>query len=132
MSGNNENFHENNHENKEMSPKTAENRVITENTGEKGAGGKKDNPFSVYAVVSQIGFMVIIPLLVFIWGGSWAVERFLLPQWVMVVFIALGIITMISSVGSYLVKLTRRYGKSDAPKVSELHHDTRDHDYYGD
>lgn len=93
-------------------------------------GGKKDNPFSVYAVVSQIGFMVIVPLLVFIWGGSWLVERFALPRWLMVVFIVLGIITMISSVGSYLVKLTQRYGKSDVPKVSELHHDTRDHDYY--
>lgn len=97
-----------------------------ENRGNTG----KNSPFSVYAVVSQIGFMVIIPLLVFIWGGSWLIERFGLPQWLMAVFIALGIVTMISSVGSYLLKLTKKYGKSEVPKVLELHHDTRDHDYY--
>ena len=106
-------------------PKNGEDRGNTENTG-------KNNPFSVYAVVSQIGFMVIIPLLVFIWGGSWLIGRFSLPQWLMAVFIALGLITMISSVGSYLMKLTKKYGKTEVPKMSELHHDTRDHDYYGD
>lgn len=103
-----------------------------ENTGQDPASGKKESPFSVYAVVSQIGFMVIIPLLVFIWGGSWLIGRFGLPQWLMAVFIALGLITMASSVGTYLMRLTKKYGKSDVPKMSELHHDTRDHDYYGD
>lgn len=97
---------------------------------ENGAAEKKENPFSVYAVASQIGFMVILPLLVFIWGGSWLVERFSLPSWAMAVFIALGIITMLSSVGGYLSKILKKYGKSDAPKMSELHHDTRDHDYF--
>ena len=110
-------------ENSVSAPKNGENRENTENTG-------KNNPFSVYAVVSQIGFMVVIPLLVFIWGGSWLIGHFSLPQWLMAVFIALGIVTMISSVGSYLMKLTKKYGKSEVPKVSELHHDTRDHDYY--
>ena len=93
---------------------------------------KRDNPFSAYAVASQVGFMVILPLLIFIWGGSWLVERYSLPQWLTPVFIALGIITMLSSVGSYLLKITRKYGKSDVPKMSELHHDTKDHDYYED
>lgn len=91
---------------------------------------KKENPFSVYAVVSQIGFMVIVPLLVFIWGGSWVVNRFGLPSWVMAICIALGIITMISSVGTYLRQMIRKYGKSDVPKMNKLHHDVRDHDYY--
>ena len=57
---------------------------------EKEKGEKRDNPFSVYAVASQIGFMVILPLLLFIWGGAWLVEKFSLPQWLMPVFIALG------------------------------------------
>lgn len=104
-------------------------RLMTE---EKGKGDKRDNPFSVYAVASQIGFMVIMPLLLFIWGGAWLVERFSLPQWLMPIFIALGIITMISSVGSYLLKLTKKYGKPNVPKMSEIHHDTKDHDYYDD
>lgn len=97
-----------------------------------GTAEKRDNPFSVYAVASQIGFMVILPLLLFIWGGAWLVKSFSLPGWLMPVFIALGIITMISSVGSYLLKLTKKYGKTNVPKMSELHHDTRDHDYYED
>ena len=75
-------------------------RLMTE---EKGKGDKRDNPFSVYAVASQIGFMVILPLLLFI-----------------------------SSVGSYLLKLTKKYGKPNVPKMSEIHHDTKDHDYYDD
>lgn len=96
-------------------------------------GGKKDNPFSVYAVVSQIGFMVIVPLLVFIWGGSWLVERLGLPQWVIAVCIALGIITMISSVGTYLRRMIKMYGENkEAPKISKFHHDVKDHDYYDD
>lgn len=95
--------------------------------------GKKENPFSVYAVVSQIGFMVIIPLLVFIWGGSKLVGYLNLPQWVMAVCVLLGVATMISSVGTYLKRLMKKYGgKNDVPKMSELHHDVRDHDYYDD
>lgn len=109
-----------------------QNTVNAAQDAQSASEGKRENPFSAYAAASQIGFMVIVPLLIFIWGGSWLVEKFSLPQWLIVVFIALGILTMISSVGSYLMKLARKYGKSETPKVSELHHDTRDHDYYGD
>lgn len=92
---------------------------------------KKDNPFSVYAVVSQVGFMVIIPLLLFVWGGSWLIERFSLPGWLIIVFVLLGIITMVSSVGTYLYKMIKMYDSGAAhKKVSKLHHDVRDHDYY--
>ena len=107
-------------------------RLMAEEKEKDGAASKRDNPFSAYAVASQVGFMVILPLLIFIWGGSWLVEKFSLPQWLVPIFIALGIITMISSVGSYLLKITRKFGKSDVPKISELHHDTKDHDYYED
>ncbi len=96
-------------------------------------GKKNENPFSVYAVVSQVGFMVIIPLLLFIWGGSWLIDRFSLPGWLMIVFVFLGIITMISSVGTYLHKMIKMYSnKEGSPEMSELHHDVKDHDYYDD
>ena len=36
------------------------------------------------------------------------------------------------TVGSYLLKLTKKYGKPNVPKMSKLHHDTKDHDYYDD
>ena len=92
---------------------------------------KRDNPFSAYAVASQVGFLVIIPLLVFIWGGSWLVNRFSLPGWLMIVFVFLGIFVMIGSVTSYLYRMIRMYGGDRKPeKNSELKHDIRDHDYY--
>ena len=38
------------------------------------AKNKKENPVAVYAVASQIGLIVIVPLLVFVIGGSKLVE----------------------------------------------------------
>lgn len=93
-------------------------------------GGKKGNPLSVYAVVSQVGFMVIVPLVFFIWGGSWLIDKFNLPGWLMIVFSLLGILTMICSVGTYLAKIIRMYdNKEEREKSSPLHHDSRDHDW---
>ena len=34
--------------------------------------------------------------------------------------------------GWKLLKLTKKYGKPNVPKMSEIHHDTKDHDYYDD
>ena len=94
---------------------------------------KRDNPFSAYAVASQVGFLVIIPLLVFIWGGSWLVNKFALPNWLMIVFVFLGIFVMIGSVTNYLYRMIKMYGGDRKPeKNSKLKHDVRDHDYYND
>lgn len=101
-------------------------------TGETGDKKKHQNPFSAYAVVSQVGFMVIIPLLLFIWGGSWLVRRFSLPDWLMIVFALLGIITMVSSVGTYLRKVIKMYDDNKEKKADPLHHDLKDHDYFDD
>lgn len=101
----------------------------TRNTGK----SRHDSPFSAYAVASQVGFMVICPLLLFIWGGSWLVDKFALPGWVMIVFVFLGIFVMIGSVTSYLYRMIRMYGGDKKPdKNSGLSHDVRDHDYYND
>ena len=78
---------------------------------------KKDNPLKVYAVVSQIGFLVITPLLIFIWGGSVLVNKFSLPSWVMILLVFAGIITMISGVGTYLKNLIKMYGGKDDKKT---------------
>ena len=101
----------------------------TQSTGK----SKRDNPFSAYAVASQVGFLVIIPLLVFIWGGSWLVNQFALPGWLMIVFVFLGIFVMIGSVTNYLYRMIKMYGGDKKPdKNSRLKHDVRDHDYYND
>lgn len=93
--------------------------------------GKHSSNLSAYAVASQVGFMVIIPLLLFIWGGSWLVNRFSLPDWLMIIFVFLGIFVMICSVTTYLYRMIRMYGGDSKPeKNSKLKHDVRDHDYY--
>lgn len=96
---------------------------------------RKDNPFSVYAVVSQISFVILTPLLIFIWGGTWLVKQFSLPSWLNVVFILLGIVVMICSAVSYLTNLIKMYdNKKDKPvdKYDHLKNDRKDYDYYDD
>jgi len=92
---------------------------------------KKDNIFSAYAVVSQLAFVIITPLLVFIAGGSYVVNKFSLPQWVTGVCVALGIIFMISGAASYLTQLIKRYGK-DEKHVPKSFNSPSDNDYYDD
>lgn len=87
------------------------------------------NPFHTYAVVSQVAFMVITPLLLFIGGGSWLINRFELPSWLMIVFITVGIATMVSSVGAYLMKIAKMCGDGKKDEYSRLKHDRKDHDY---
>lgn len=99
--------------------------------GHMNGGKKRQNPFSVYAVVSQVGFMVVVPLLLFFWGGSWLINRFSLPGWLMIVFAVTGIAVMISSVGTYLKKMIKMYDSKEE-KTHPLHHDLRDHDYFED
>lgn len=95
-----------------------------------GENEKKENPISVYAVVSQIAFMVITPLLIFIWGGSWLIDKLDWPDWVMIICVVLGIAVMLSSVGNYLAKLIKMYGGKDKKRSDKLMHDKKDHDYY--
>ncbi len=92
---------------------------------------KKDNLVSVYAVVSQLGFVIIVPLLVFLFGGSWAVKKFELPDWVMGVCIALGIIFMIGGAINYTMQLLKIFGK-DEKRVPKSYNSPRDNDYYDD
>ena len=103
--------------------------VNTDNESE----NRRGSSFSAYAVASQVGFLVICPLLLFIWGGSWLVQTFDLPGWLMIVFVFLGIFIMIGSVTSHLYHMIKMYGGYKKPeKNAELKHDMRDHDYYGD
>ncbi|MGN0687967.1 MAG: hypothetical protein ACI4KA_07680 [Oscillospiraceae bacterium] len=92
---------------------------------------KKDSPLSTYAVVSQLSFSIICPLLIFIVGGYFAGEHFGWPDWSMAVCVALGILFMICGGVSYLRKLIRIYGKDN--KASPKSFSTgEDNDYYDD
>ncbi|MCH5324481.1 MAG: AtpZ/AtpI family protein [Eubacterium sp.] len=91
---------------------------------------KKDHPLRVYAVVGQIGFLVIVPLLVFIWGGSALIDALGLPKQLMIVCVLLGLLTMVSGTANYLMKVVKMYAKDDEEKLAV--HRRRDNDYYDD
>lgn len=92
---------------------------------------KKENPLSTYAVVSQLAFSIICPLLIFIVGGYFAVQHFGWADWVMGLFVVLGIIFMLSGGISYLGKLIRIYGK-DNDSAPRSFSSREDNDYYDD
>ena len=93
---------------------------------------KNENPLSVYARVSQLAFVIITPLLVFLWGGSWAVSHFGLPDWVMGICVALAIIFMLSGAVSYIYNLIKYYEKQEKPAPKAFTASRRDNDYYDD
>lgn len=91
---------------------------------------KNENPFSVYAKVSQLAFVIIAPLLLFLGGGSWAVAHFGLPDWVMGICVALSLIFMIGGAVSYVYQLIKTYEKPDQPAPKAFTSSLRDNDYY--
>ncbi len=92
---------------------------------------KKDNPIAVYAVASQIGFIVLVPLLVFVIGGSWLVSALGWPQWINIIFVVVGIITMAVGAWRYLKKLLALFDTTESGAgASEVRHKPKDHDYY--
>lgn len=97
------------------------------------AKNKKDNPVAVYAVVSQIGFLVLTPLLIFVIGGTALSAHMGWPDWVDIVFVALGILIMLCSCFAYLKKLIKLFDSSESGAgTTEVSHDRKDHDYYDD
>ena len=93
---------------------------------------KNENPVKTYAIVSQLGFNIITPLLIFIWGGSVLVSKMGLPDWVMALFVVIGIVVMISGTVTYLMQLIKRYDKGDDKKAQKVVSSRRDNDYYDD
>lgn len=97
------------------------------------AKNKKDNPVAVYAIASQIGFLVLTPLLVFVIGGTALSTYMGWPDWVNIIFVAVGILTMLSSCFVYLKKLIKMFDSSESGTgTTEVSHDRKDHDYYDD
>lgn len=91
---------------------------------------KKNNPFSVYANVSQLAFIIVAPLLLFLWGGSAVVKKFELPDWVMGVFIVLGVVFMLCGAGNYVFKLIKMYEKPEKKAPKAFTSFRGDNDYY--
>ena len=91
---------------------------------------KNENPFSVYATVSQLAFVIIAPLLLFLWGGSTLVKKLELPDWVMIIFVFLALLFMISGAVNYIFKLIKMYEKPDSKPPKAFTSSLRDNDYY--
>ncbi len=92
---------------------------------------KKQNIVSVYTTVSQLAFVILAPLLLFIVGGYFVTQRYELPDWVMGVCVALGLIFMIGGAVSYLGQLIKMYG-GEEKNVPKSYNAPRDNDYYDD
>lgn len=93
---------------------------------------KKENPFATYTKVSQFAFVIIAPLLFFLWGGSALVSHFDLPEWVMGICVALAIIFMLGGAISYLGQLISYYDKNKDKAPKAFTSSRRDNDYYDD
>lgn len=94
---------------------------------------KKQNAVAIYAAASHIAFIVLAPLLIFVVGGTSLVSRFGWPEWLNIVFVAVGILVMLSGALSYLKQLIRLFDKNESGVgTTEVRHDIKDHDYYDD
>jgi len=91
---------------------------------------KKNGLLNAYSTVSQLAFVVATPLLVFIWGGSWLIKRFGLPEQMRAVFIILGVVAMIASLVSYFCYLAKTFGNTEKDK--RYPYARRETDYYDD
>lgn len=91
---------------------------------------KNENPFSIYANVSQLAFVIVAPLLLFLWGGSAVVKRYGLPDWAMGVCVALGVLFMLCGAGNYIAKLIKLYEKPEKRTPKAFTSSRSDNDYY--
>ena len=86
----------------------------------------KNSPLRAYIVAGHLGWLIISPLILFIWGGNWLVTRFGWYEWTRIIFVLLGIVVMIGGVAGYSINLLNTYHdmKEKPPKV-----DKDDYDY---
>ena len=92
----------------------------------------KNSPLRVYIVAGHITWLILSPLLLFIGGGGWLVNRFNMSHWWMIVFVLLGLTMMVSGVWSYMKQLLNMFDDlRDNPDntLSPELKDKRDYDY---
>lgn len=113
--------------------KNAEDEYTSAEKDRSESGGiEKRNPLTAWAVASQLAFVILTPLLVFIVGGYYVVKWCELPDWVMTVCVVLGVIFMISGASNHIMKMIRLFSKDDKSKYRSYYSDRRDNDYYDD
>ncbi|MDR0821003.1 MAG: hypothetical protein LBN40_00865 [Oscillospiraceae bacterium] len=87
---------------------------------------------NVYSVAGQFGFAVLVPLLLFIWGGVSLARYLALPQWTTTLCVILGILSMICGLCNFIAMLIHRYGQDKVCSVEAKptpRFNRRDNDY---
>lgn len=95
---------------------------------------KNENPLSVYVYISQLVFVIATPLVVFLWGGSYVVKRFALPEWVMVICIIAAVVVMLSGTINFVFQIASFFERNEKNKKipKAFTSSRRDNDYYDD
>jgi ABC-type multidrug transport system fused ATPase/permease subunit len=88
-----------------------------------------NNPLAAYIIASHLTFVVTVPLLLFIWGGTWLVDYMQWSQNLKIVCVILGVLVMMSSLISYLRQLIKTYG-GDSKQQKSTKYYKRNCDYY--
>lgn len=81
-----------------------------------------------YVVAGHIAWTIITPLVVFIGGGSWLINKFNLDYRWIIVFVLLALTMMVMGVWSFVKQLLNMYDDLRSGKLHKL--DGRDYDYY--
>jgi hypothetical protein len=89
---------------------------------------KKNNPLAAYVIAGHLVFVVTAPLLFFIWGGTWLADTMEWADWTKMVFVLLGVFSMIGSLIGYLKNLIALYDDSEEIKKPSV--STRNDYYY--
>ena len=89
----------------------------------------KNSPLRVYVVVGHISWLVLSPLLLFIGGGSWLVNKFNWSQWWMLLFVFLGLFMMVSGVWAFMKQFLNTYDDLKDTNPPPQKKDKRDYDY---
>jgi membrane protein implicated in regulation of membrane protease activity len=82
----------------------------------------KNSPFKalkVYIAAGHLTWVIITPLLIFIGGGGWLVNRFGWDTWVMLLFVLAAIVVMCVNVWSYANQLLKMYSDNNDKKNAE-------------
>ena len=84
-----------------------------------------------YVVAGHIVWVIATPLIVFIGGGSWLINRFDWDYRLIIVFVLLGFVFMAAGVWSYGLQLLNMYGGLDDLKNKKKSEpkDKKDYDY---
>jgi len=86
---------------------------------------KKDSPLKAFVIAGHFFWIIVSPILIFIVGGSWLINRFNWDNRIMLVFILVALAVIVISAWSYFKQMLSVYDDEKPPPKT----DKRDYDY---